>query len=141
MGQLVEGVWTDAWYDTSKTGGAFVRSTAKFRNWITADGAPGPSGEGGFRAEAGRSHRTLIFRELKGLRDLIGVSVVHPDMLSEGWTFDTGFAGATGDRLYGLPFLRDLYLKADPTISGRAKRSCRTNPPRSSGCSTRPSMG
>jgi putative glutathione S-transferase len=130
MGQLVEGVWTDAWYDTSKTGGAFVRSTAKFRNWITADGAPGPSGEGGFRAEAGRyhlyvsyacpwAHRTLIFRELKGLRDLIGVSVVHPDMLSEGWTFATDFAGATGDRLHGLPFLRDVYLRADPGISGR----------------------
>lgn len=130
MGQLVDGVWKDVWYDTSKTGGAFVRSTAKFRNWITADGAPGPSGKGGFRAASGRyhlyvsyacpwAHRTLIFRELKGLRDLIGVSVVHPDMLSDGWTFSTDFAGATGDPLYGLPFLRDLYLKADPKVSGR----------------------
>ena len=130
MGQLVDGVWKDVWYDTSKTGGAFVRSTAKFRNWITADGAPGPSGDGGFAAEPGRyhlyvsyacpwAHRTLIFRELKGLQDLIGVSVVHPDMLSDGWTFATDFAGATGDRLHGLPFLRDLYLKADPKISGR----------------------
>jgi putative glutathione S-transferase len=130
MGQLVDGVWKDVWYDTSKTGGAFVRSTARFRNWITADGAPGPSGDGGFKAEAGRyhlyvslacpwAHRTLIFRELKGLQDLIGVSVVHPDMLSDGWTFDADFPGATSDRLYVLPFLRDLYLKADPAISGR----------------------
>jgi len=130
MGQLVDGVWHDVWYDTKSSGGAFVRSNAKFRNWITKDGAPGPSGEGGFPAEAGRyhlyvslacpwAHRTLIFRALKDLEDVIGVSVVHPDMLSDGWTFATDFPGATGDRLYGLPFARDLYLKADPTISGR----------------------
>jgi glutathionyl-hydroquinone reductase len=130
MGQLVDGVWTDAWYDTAKTGGRFERSTTAFRNWITPDGAPGPSGTGGFAVEAGRyhlyvshacpwAHRTLIFRELKGLAPLIDVSVVHPDMLKDGWTFDTGFDGATGDRLHGLPFLRDLYLKADPNISGR----------------------
>jgi len=130
MGRLVDGVWRDEWYDTKATGGAFRRSTTAFRNWITPDGAPGPSGRGGFGAERGRyhlyvslacpwAHRTLIFRNLKGLEDLIGVSVVHPDMLSEGWTFATDFPGATGDRLHGLPFLRDLYLKADPKISGR----------------------
>ena len=130
MGQLVDGVWKDEWYDTKSTGGAFKRSTAKFRNWITADGSAGPSGEGGFAAEADRyhlyvsyacpwAHRTLIFRKLKGLEDLIGVSVVHPDMLGEGWSLDDGFPGATGDALYGLPFLRDIYLKADPKISGR----------------------
>jgi glutathionyl-hydroquinone reductase len=130
MGQLVDGVWKTDWYDTAKSGGRFVRSTARFRNWVTPDGAPGPSGEGGFRAEAGRyhlyvsyacpwAHRALIFRKLKGLDDLIGVSAVHPDMLADGWTFDTDFDGATGDALYGLPFLRDLYLKADPHISGR----------------------
>jgi len=130
MGQLVDGVWTDAWYDTKSTGGKFVRSTAKFRNWVTADGRPGPSGEGGFEAEAGRyhlyvslacpwAHRTLIFRALKGLEDLIDVSVVHPDMLGDGWTFSDDYPGATGDRLHGLPFARDIYLKADPQISGR----------------------
>ena len=130
MGQLVDGTWHDTWYDTKSTGGKFVRSTAKFRNWITPDGAPGPSGEGGFKAEAGRyhlyvsyacpwAHRTLIFRELKGLADLITVSVVHPDMLSDGWVLSDDYPGATGDTLYGLPFLRDIYLKADPQISGR----------------------
>jgi putative glutathione S-transferase len=130
MGQLVNGVWEDIWYDTKSSGGTFVRSNTTFRNWITPDGAPGPSGDGGFPAEAGRyhlyvsdacpwAHRTLIFRALKGLEDLIGVSVVHPDMLSDGWTFSTDFPGATGDRLYGLPFARDIYLKADPEISGR----------------------
>ena len=130
MGQLVDGVWQDTWYDTSKSGGRFVRSTAGFRNWITPDGAPGPSGEGGFRAESGRyhlyvslacpwAHRALIFRALKGLGPHIGVSVVHPDMLGDGWTFDTGFPGATGDTLHGLPFLRDLYTRAKPGVSGR----------------------
>ena len=93
MGQLVNGVWHDTWYDTAATGGEFVRDTSKFRNWITPDGAPGPSGEGGFKAQGGRyhlyvayacpwAHRALIFRALKGLDDHIGVSVVHPDMLS-----------------------------------------------------------
>ncbi len=130
MGQLVNGKWQDTWYDTESTGGKFVRSTAKFRNWITADGTAGPSGDGGFKAESGRyhlyvslacpwAHRTLIFRALKGLEDHIDVSIVHPDMLSEGWEFRTDFPGATGDRLYGLPYARDIYLKADPDISGR----------------------
>lgn len=130
MGQLVNGIWEDIWYDTRKTGGAFERTTTAFRNWITADGAPGPSGTGGFKAESGRyhlfvshacpwAHRTLIFRMLKGLDDHITLSVVHPDMLSDGWTFSTDFDGATGDSLFGLDFLRDVYLRADPAISGR----------------------
>jgi len=130
MGQLVDGVWRDEWYDTASTGGKFVRSTAKFRNWITSDGTAGPSGSDGFKAESGRyhlyvshacpwAHRTLIFRALKGLEDHISVSVVHPDMLSDGWTFEKDKDGATGDHLFGLPFVRDIYIKADPKISGR----------------------
>ena len=126
MGQLVDGVWKDVWYDTSKTGGAFVRSTAKFRNWITADGAPGPSGKGGFRAESGRyhlyvsyacpwAHRTLIFRALKGLESLIPVSVVAPKMPDEtGWTFKDD--GSTGDALFGSDHLYEVYQRAKPAI-------------------------
>ncbi|SLN29979.1 Glutathionyl-hydroquinone reductase YqjG [Pseudoruegeria aquimaris] len=131
MGQLVNGVWQDTWYDTKSTGGKFVRSTAGFRNWITPDGAPGPSGDGGFAAESGRyhlyvsyacpwAHRTLIFRAIKGLEPHIGVSVVHPDMLSDGWSFADDWPGATGDPINGAAFVRDLYVKARPDVSGRA---------------------
>ena len=130
MGQLVNGTWDESWYDTKASGGAFVRSITAFRNWVTADGSAGPSGEGGFAAESGRyhlyvshacpwAHRTLVFRALKGLAPHIDVSVVHPDMLADGWTFARDFDGATGDTLFGLPFLRDIYLRADPRISGR----------------------
>ncbi|OIQ75117.1 glutathionyl-hydroquinone reductase YqjG [mine drainage metagenome] len=130
MGQLVNGAWSDDWYDTKSQGGAFVRPATRFHNWITRDGRPGPSGEGGFPAEAGRyhlyvshacpwAHRTMIFRALKGLEPLIDVSVVHPDMLSDGWTFATDFPGATGDRLFGLPFLRDIYTRAVADITTR----------------------
>jgi len=130
MGLLVDGVWQDQWYDTKSSGGKFERSAAKFRNWITADGTAGPSGDAGFKAETGRyhlyvsyacpwAHRALVFRALKGLEDHISVSVVHPDMLGEGWTFDTDFDGATGDTLFDLPFARDIYTKADPKFSGR----------------------
>jgi len=130
MGYLENGNWNDGWYDTAKTGGRFERSTAGFRNWITADGSAGPTGDGGFEAEAGRyhlyvsyacpwAHRTLIFRALKGLGDLITVSAVHPDMLSEGWTFSTDFDGATGDDLFGFDYLREVYTKAAPGVSGR----------------------
>lgn len=130
MGRLIDGEWTDEWYDTTSTGGSFKRDTARFRNWVTADGAPGPSGEGGYKAESGRyhlyvsyacpwAHRTLIFRALKGLEGHIGVSAVHPDMLGEGWEFGTDFDGATGDTLFGAAFLRDIYTRADPRVSGR----------------------
>ena len=130
MGLLVDGEWKDQWYDTASTGGKFERSAAKFRNWVTADGSAGPSGSGGFKAEPDRyhlyvsfacpwAHRTLLFRKLKDLTDLISISVVHPDMLDDGWTFDDSFPGATGDTLFGLPFARDIYTKADPKFSGR----------------------
>jgi len=124
MGQLVNGEWHDTWYDTKSTGGAFVRSTAGFRNWISADpSAPHPATSGRYHLYVSHAcpwaHRTLIFRALKGLRDHITVSVVHPDMLDQGWTFATDFDGATGDTLFGLPYMRDIYLRADPHISGR----------------------
>jgi putative glutathione S-transferase len=129
MGLLVEGRWQDRWYDTAASGGRFERTVTQFRSWVTADGSPGPSGTGGFKAEPGRyhlyvslacpwAHRTLIFRRLKGLEDLIGVSVVHWHMGEDGWSFARG-PGATGDELHGLPFLRDLYLRAKPDYTGR----------------------
>ena len=130
MGMLEDGIWHDVWYDTKTTGGKFERSQSAFRNWITPDGAPGPSGRGGFAAESGRyhlyvslacpwAHRTLIFRKLKGLEDHIGVSVVHPDMLEEGWTFARDDHGATGDALFGSDYAHQLYTRANPTYSGR----------------------
>ncbi|WP_425046649.1 glutathione S-transferase family protein [Primorskyibacter sp. S87] len=130
MGLLVDGIWHDQWYDTDSHDGAFKRSAAQFRNWITADGAPGPSGKGGFEVGSGRyhlyvslacpwAHRTLIFRELKSLRDHITVSVVHPDMLDQGWTFEKDANGATGDTLFGLTHAHQVYTKADPNYSGR----------------------
>ncbi len=130
MGQLVDGVWHDVWYDTKSTGGTFKRTEAKFRNWITSDGSAGPSGAGGFKAESGRyhlyvsyacpwAHRALIFRAIKGLSDHISISVVHPDMLSEGWTFEKDDHGATGDTLFGMGFARDIYTKALPDMTGR----------------------
>ncbi|WP_448327058.1 glutathione S-transferase family protein [Sulfitobacter sp. M13] len=130
MGLLIDGEWHDKWYDTDATGGQFERSASKFRNWVTADGSAGPSGKSDFPAQSGRyhlyvsyacpwAHRTLIFRALKGLTPHIGVSVVHPDMLQDGWTFATDFEGATGDTLTGESYLRGIYIKADPHFSGR----------------------
>ncbi|SDF14642.1 putative glutathione S-transferase [Salipiger thiooxidans] len=129
MGFLKDGEWKDRW-DYNKGDGSFERWNTEFRNWITPDGSAGPSGEGGFEAESGRyhlyvslacpwAHRTLIFRKLKQLEKVISVSVVHPEMLSDGWSFKDDFEGATGDTLMGLPFLRDVYLQVDPKMSGR----------------------
>ncbi|ODT78320.1 MAG: glutathione-dependent reductase [Pelagibacterium sp. SCN 64-44] len=130
MGQLIDGKWSTQWYDTSKTGGKFVRSQAGFRNWITADGSPGPQGTGGFAAEADRyhlyvslacpwAHRTLIFRKLKELEKLISVSVVSPKMPDEtGWTFKQD-EGSTGDALFGKETLWQVYTEADPHYTGR----------------------
>ncbi len=130
MGLLINGEWADQWYDTKATDGKFVRTEAQFRNWITADGAAGPTGQGGFKAESGRyhlyvslacpwAHRTLIFRALKGLEPHISVSVVHPDMLNDGWIFDDTYPGATVDHLHETTFLRDVYLAAEPGITTR----------------------
>ena len=128
MGLLVEGRWQDQWYESSKDG-AFQREQAQRRNWISADGSPGPSGEGGFKAEAGRyhlyvslacpwAHRTLIYRKLKGLEGLIDVSVVSWLMLENGWTFDQQ-KGSSGDPLDHHDFLYQRYLTDDPNYTGR----------------------
>ncbi|MBB6484271.1 glutathione S-transferase family protein [Rhizobium lusitanum] len=129
MGMLVDGIWHDVWYDTKETKGHFKRAASQFRNWITPDGAAGPTGTGGFKAEAGRyhlyvslacpwAHRTLIFRKLKKLEDLISVSIVDPLMLEKGWEFK-GTDGGTIDPLFGAKTLWEVYVKADPHYSGR----------------------
>ncbi|KFE56219.1 glutathione S-transferase family protein [Pseudomonas syringae] len=128
MGLLVEGRWHDQWYESSKDG-AFQREQAQRRNWITADGKPGPSGEGGFKAEAGRyhlyvslacpwAHRTLIYRKLKGLESLIDVSVVSWLMRENGWTFDAE-KGSSGDPLDNHQFLYQRYLADTADYTGR----------------------
>ena len=130
MGLLINGQWHDQWYDTKKSDGQFIREDAQFRNWVTADGQPGPSGKGGFKAEANRyhlyislacpwAHRTLVFRALKNLEEFISVSVVHPHMLDQGWSFAKDFVGATGDDLYGKKFLYEIYTQNKPDYSGR----------------------
>lgn len=129
MGLLQDGKWVDQWYDTKSTGGKFVRTVTQFRNWITPDGQAGPTGEGGFKAESGRYHlyislacpwasRTLIMRKLKGLEDHISLSIVHPLMLENGWTFEDG-AGVIEDPLFNSDYLYQVYLKADPHYTGR----------------------
>jgi len=112
----------------NKVEGEFIRSESGFRNWVTADGSAGPSGEGGFASEPGRyhlyvsyacpwAHRTLIVRKLKGLEKVISVSVVHPLMPAESWVFGD-YPGATEDHLYGADYLYELYRKADSGFNG-----------------------
>ena len=123
MGLLVDGKWQDKWYDTKKSGGKFERQASKFRNDISSD----DSSE--FKAESGRyhlyvslacpwAHRTLIFRKLKGLENHIDVSIVHPEMLENGWEFKT-YPGATGDKLYNTDFVHQIYTKAQPSVTTR----------------------
>ncbi|WP_444937734.1 glutathione S-transferase family protein [Microbulbifer sp. JMSA002] len=129
MGLLVNGQWKDQWYDTKDSSGSFKREAAQLRNWITRDGSAGPSGRGGFKAESGRyhlyvslacpwAHRTLIFRKLKKLEEHISVSVVSPDMLEHGWSFNTD-EGSSGDSLFGYQFLHQLYTRNKADYTGR----------------------
>lgn len=130
MGILINGNWHDQPPNPNADDGRFVRNDAAFRHWVTASGEPGPTGQGGFRAEPGRyrlyvslacpwAHRTLIFRRLKGLESLIPVAVVHWRMLEQGWTFEPG-PGVVPDPDTGIQAIYQLYQRADPHYSGRA---------------------
>ncbi len=129
MGLLVEGKWHTDWYDTKENNGRFVRKAPSFRNWITKDGSAGPSGEAGFKAEAGRyhlyvslacpwAHRALIFRTLKGLEHMISISVVNTFMGDEGWTFTEG-KDVIADFVNNKIHLHEIYSLAQSDYSGR----------------------
>lgn len=123
MGLLVDGKWQDKWYDTSKNGGKFERQASKFRDNVSNDE------DAKYPVESGRyhlyvslacpwAHRALIFRKLKGLEEHIDVSVVHPEMLDNGWEFKE-YPGSTGDKLYGFDYAHQIYTKAKPEITTR----------------------
>ena len=129
MGLLQDGKWVDQWYDTESSGGHFVRKAPQFRSWVTVDGTAGPSGDGGFKAESGRyhlyvslacpwAHRTLIFRALKELEQMISVSVVHWYMAEDGWTFAAG-DGVLPDTVNDAQLMHEVYTKAMSDYSGR----------------------
>ncbi|WP_113176748.1 glutathione S-transferase family protein [Rhizobium sp.] len=129
---LVDGKWTADWHPVQATDakGGFVRQISGFRNWITPDGNAGPTGDGGFEAEAGRYHlyvalicpwasRTLIGRALKKLEDVISVSVVEPALSDQGWRFGD-YPGANCDELNSATYMHEIYTSADPHYTGRA---------------------
>ena len=129
MGLLVDGQWHDKWYDTDNNQGEFKREAAQLRNWVTPDGSAGETGNAGFKAEKGRyhlyvslacpwAHRTLIFRHLKGLEDYISVSVVSPDMLEHGWSFDKT-NHSSGDELFNKDYMHQIYTSHKSDYSGR----------------------
>jgi putative glutathione S-transferase len=129
MGLLVNGVWRDEQPGERARDGRFVRAVTRFRNWVTEDGSPGPSGEGGFAAARGRyhlyvsyacpwAHRTLIMRMLKGLDDTVSLSVVEPLYGPHGWRFGSG-PGTIADTVNGASELAEIYLHADPKYTGR----------------------
>jgi glutathionyl-hydroquinone reductase len=128
-GVFVDGVWHSQWYDTAATGGRFVPTEPVFRNWVTPDGSPGPSGQGGFTAERGRyhlyvslacpyAHRTVIFRKLKKLESVISMSILEPVMGAQGWEFGSG-PGTIADTVNGKQRLGEIYLLADRRYTGR----------------------
>jgi glutathionyl-hydroquinone reductase len=129
MGLLVDGVWQDEQHSARTPDGRFVRPTTRFRNWVTEDGGPGPTGEGGFAAARGRyhlyvalpcpwAHRTVIMRMLKGLEDVVSMSVLEPLYGPHGWRFGTS-PGTSPDSVNGASELAEIYLRADPRYTGR----------------------
>jgi len=129
MGLLVDGVWQDEQHSARTPDGRFVRPTTRFRNWVTEDGGPGPTGEGGFAAARGRyhlyvalpcpwAHRTVIMRMLKGLEDVVSMSVLEPLYGPHGWRFGTS-PGTVPDSVNGASELAEIYLRADPRYTGR----------------------
>jgi glutathionyl-hydroquinone reductase len=129
MGLLVDGVWRDEQHSERTPDGRFVRPTTRFRNWITQDGTAGPTGEGGFAAARDRyhlyvalacpwAHRTVIMRTLKGLEEVVSISIVEPLYGPHGWRFGTS-PGTTPDAVNGASELAEIYLRADPRYSGR----------------------
>ncbi|MEQ1942733.1 glutathione S-transferase family protein [Mesorhizobium sp. VNQ89] len=129
---LVDGKWVEKWQPVQATDekGGFVRQISGFRNWVTPDGTAGPSGERGFRAEVGRYHlyvalicpwasRALIARKLKGLEEVVSLSVVEPTLTDQGWRFGT-YPGATDDPVNGATYMHEIYTRADPHYTGRA---------------------
>jgi putative glutathione S-transferase len=129
---LVDGKWTADWHPVQAIDakGGFVRQISGFRNWVTPDGCAGPTGDGGFKAEAGRYHlyvalicpwasRTLIGRALKKLEDVISVSVVEPALSDQGWRFGD-YPGANRDELNSATYMHEIYTSADPHYTGRA---------------------
>src|SRR5271165_6324686 len=129
---LVDGKWTDAWQPVQATDakGGFVRQASSFRDWVSPDGAAGPTGKGGFRAEKGRYHlyaaftcpwatRVLIARKLKRLEDVVSVAIVEPVMTDEGWRFGD-YPNANRDEVNGATYLHEIYTRADPHYTGRA---------------------
>ncbi|MEM9499192.1 MAG: glutathione S-transferase C-terminal domain-containing protein [Pseudomonadota bacterium] len=129
---LVDGKWMENWTPVQDKDdeGRFVRQVSSFRNWITPDGAPGPTGTGGFKAEAGRyrlyvalicpwASRTLIARKLKRLDDVLPATVVEPFLTDQGWGFGD-FPGSDQDPLFGASYMHELYTRADPHFTGRA---------------------
>jgi len=128
MGMLINGELADSWLDKELDEGEFKRMESSFRHWVTADGSAGPSGDSGFKAEANRyhlyisdacpwAHRTVIFRKLKQLENIIGLSCVEAEMLNDGWTFSKH--GKYSDQLHGFAYAYQLYQKADPQFTGQ----------------------
>jgi len=129
MGLLIEGKWHTDWYDTKSSNGRFVRKDVQFRHWVTKNGSAGPTGVDGFKAEPNRyhlyvslacpwAHRTIIYRKLKGLEDMISMSVVNAFMGDSGWTFKSG-EDVVSDPIMNATYLHEIYTAAQADYTGR----------------------